>query len=119
MLEIDIISEKNRFSVFLDDQDNKNIVFSGIFGIGKTYFLRRFFHENPKYKVAYISPINYSISKNEDILEYIKFDLIFELSKIGVDFKRIDCTSSLALQLYIQNHFKCFVKSLQKKGEKP
>lgn len=117
-MEIDITSEKNRFSTFLKEQDNKNIVFSGIFGIGKTYFLRKFFHGNSQYKTAYISPINYSISKNEDILEYIKFDIIFELSKMGIVFNKLDCSSSLSLQLYIQNHFNDLAESLLKMGEK-
>lgn len=117
-MEIDITSEKKRFSTFLKEQDNKNIVFSGIFGIGKTYFLRKFFHDNPQYKTAYISPINYSISKNEDILEYIKFDIIFELSKMGIAFSKLDCSSSLALQLYIQNYFNDLAETLLKMGEK-
>lgn len=117
-MEIDISSEKSRFSIFLKEQDNKNIIFSGIFGIGKTYFLRKFFHENPKYKVAYISPINYSISKNEDVLEYIKFDIIFELSKMGVVFNKLDCSSSLALQMYIKENFEDLVKLLLTMGEK-
>lgn len=117
-MEIDITSERKRFSTFLEEQDNKNIVFSGIFGIGKTYFLRKFFHGNSQYKTAYISPINYSISKNEDILEYIKFDIIFELSKMGIVFNKLNCSSSLALQLYIQNHFNDLAESLLKMGEK-
>jgi hypothetical protein len=71
--------------VFLDFKNhfeldgNKKILFSGKYGTGKSYFLNTFFSEEKikeKYNVITISPVNYSVSQNEDIFELIKADVI-------------------------------------------
>jgi hypothetical protein len=74
------------FHKFLDDPSNSKIVFSGRYGAGKTTFLNTFFG-NPSvlgiaehgYELFRISPVNYSIASNSDIIEAIKYDVITEL----------------------------------------
>ncbi|HVA99143.1 MAG TPA: hypothetical protein VNG53_09630 [Bacteroidia bacterium] len=65
-MKIEITSEINRFQSHLDLADNNKIIFPGIFGIGKTYFLKEFFNSKPdKYELFLLSPVNYSISQNK------------------------------------------------------
>ena len=87
-MEVEISKEvfesiKKKFVSFLSNSTNERIIFSGKFGSGKTTFLKHFFEEqstgNISYEVFRISPVSYSISHNEDIIEYIKYDLITEL----------------------------------------
>lgn len=70
------------FEKHLGEENNSRILFSGKFGIGKTYFLNEFFkneeYEN-KYEVFHLYPINYQISSNEDIIELLKYDILVEL----------------------------------------
>ena len=81
-MEINIKSEITRFYEFLNQEDNSNIIFSGKFGIGKTYFINKFFEEyNTKYTYLYLSPVHYSIASNEDVFEYIKVDILLQLFK--------------------------------------
>lgn len=79
MKPINIYGEKQRFKAHLELTCNSNILFSGIFGIGKTYFINDFFKENAEYEAIMLSPVNYSVSRNEDIFELIKYDILFEL----------------------------------------
>ena len=79
-MEISIKSEITRFYDFINQEDNTNIIFSGKFGIGKTYFINKFFEEHKdEYIYLYLSPVNYSIASNEDIFEYIKVDILLQL----------------------------------------
>ena len=76
---IDISKPLEDFKHFLDT-DNR-LIFSAGFGEGKTYFLNEF---KKKYSSEYyfitLYPINYVISDNESILEYIKRDICFQLA---------------------------------------
>lgn len=59
---------------------NKNIILSGSFGSGKSYMLDEFKRTYANiFNAVTIYPINYAISGNADILEYIKHDIIFQL----------------------------------------
>lgn len=78
------------FSAFIDDDGNKKIVLSGKFGSGKTSFLHHFFQDaqqNNKYWYVHLFPVNYSVSKNEDIFELLKYDLLLDFLKKGVELK--------------------------------
>ena len=79
---IPIDAPKTKFEEFLR-KDNKRIFFSGPFGIGKTYFLKKFFNEwhEDKYDVYHLFPVNYQISSNENIVEFLKYDILVELLK--------------------------------------
>lgn len=64
----------------INEKDNSRILFSGKFGIGKTYFLNKFFEANKEnYEVFHFFPVNYQISANEDVIELIKYDILIEL----------------------------------------
>lgn len=68
------------FESHLDHESNSKIFFSGKFGIGKTTFLKKFFTKNDdKYYCFHLYPVNYQISSNDDIIDYLKYDLLVDL----------------------------------------
>jgi GTPase SAR1 family protein len=69
----------DRFSKYLNDEANRQIIFTGPFGSGKTTFLRSFFKDQEDYEVIHIFPVNYSLHSNSDICEILKYDLVLEL----------------------------------------
>ncbi|MEE9430770.1 MAG: hypothetical protein V3V16_07010, partial [Melioribacteraceae bacterium] len=72
--EIPIDQLYPKFVEHLEIENNSRILFSGKFGIGKTYFLNEFFEDKKdKYEVFHLFPINYQISSNEDIIEFLKY----------------------------------------------
>lgn len=78
--EIPIDNQLSMFQNHLDNPQNERIIFSGIFGIGKSYFLEKYFEKQAgKYLAISLAPVNYSISNNEDILGLIKYDILYEL----------------------------------------
>ncbi|WP_048922280.1 P-loop NTPase fold protein [Rufibacter radiotolerans] len=79
-LEIPIAKQADVFKQHLDDERNERVIFSGIFGIGKSYFLNKYFEERKgEYITISLKPINYSISNNDDIFRLIKYDILYEL----------------------------------------
>jgi len=107
-VQIHINNPISYFSKHLEQ--NNRILFSGPFGIGKTYFLQRFFDGyvneiKEKYNVFHLFPVNYQIATNEDVFELIKYDILYHL--LGFDWVKIDDTKfseSLALQSYLMNN---------------
>lgn len=88
MRTIDITSELKRFETHLEN--NPRTIFSAKFGDGKTYFLREYIERHKDDTVfVVLHPINYSVATNEDIFEYVKRDILVELSK-EPDFKEVD-----------------------------
>lgn len=89
-----IIPVDSIFSVFenhLQIKGNSRIMFSGKFGIGKTFFLNEFFEKNKeKYDVYHLFPVNYQIASNEDIFDFLKSDILVELLKKRVVFDEKD-----------------------------
>ena len=74
---VDVSIPHSEFKKHLD-VDNK-ILFSGAFGSGKTYFLDDFFKKeeiSKEYFPLHLFPVNYSVSRNEDIYKLIKYDII-------------------------------------------
>lgn len=80
-LTIPIDKIKSDFQLFLTPEHNRRIIFSGPFGIGKTYFLNEFFREETEYFPIFLRPVNYSLLTNEDIFKLIKYDILAELIK--------------------------------------
>ena len=79
---IPINAPRTDFEKFLDNPDNERIFFSGQFGIGKTFFLKDFSKSHPnEYDVYHLFPVNYQISSNENIVEFLKYDILVELLK--------------------------------------
>lgn len=88
MTTIDITSELSRFERHLEN--NPRTIFSAKFGDGKTYFLNEYMRQHKMDTLfVVLHPINYSVATNEDIFEYVKRDILVELSKEH-DFKEVD-----------------------------
>lgn len=88
-----------KFKEHLEIKNNSRILFSGKFGIGKTYFLKNFFKADQEYEAFYLSPVNYQINSNEDISEFLKYDILVELNKKNKDiFQKNDYNNLIDLQ---------------------
>lgn len=112
-MKINISREISRFDEFLDDSQNIKIIFSGKYGIGKTYFIHKFFDAKmDKYVPIYIMPIHYSVASNEDIFELIKVDILASLIKIGAPFLTNDATMKVAISEMCKNKPKEFAKTI-------
>ena len=99
------------FKNHLIQSENNRIVFSGIYGIGKTSFLNYFFSNQPKdenvpnYEVIRLFPVNYSVAKNEDIVDYIRYDILFELLSKKVSLDGFDLGMSQKLYLHLRKNW--------------
>src|ERR1700733_12959593 len=102
-----------QFSAHLEMPGNDRIIFSGKFGIGKTKFIEDFFTEknqksifldHQKYTVYCLSPIHYSISSTEDVINYIKYDVIFEFLRKGYEFESKDLEFIERLPLFLKQN---------------
>ena len=78
MTTINITHELKRFEQHL--AQNSQTILSAKFGDGKTYFLNEYIrqHEADTFFVV-LHPVNYVVSPNEDIFEYIKRDILCSL----------------------------------------
>lgn len=78
MKTIDISHELTRFQQHLEN--NRQTILSAKFGDGKTYFLNEYIkqHEEDTFFVV-LHPVNYVVSPNEDIFEYIKREILCSL----------------------------------------
>ncbi|WP_449401560.1 P-loop NTPase fold protein [Chryseobacterium wanjuense] len=98
-----------KFDDHLNIDHNNRIIFSGRFGIGKSYFLNKFFEDESykqKYFPIFLNPINYSIASNEDIFELLKFDILFQiLSKDVIKFENLKFSKGNLLHQYFSNKF--------------
>ena len=88
MQTIDISRELTRFHQHLEN--NRQTILSAKFGDGKTYFLKEYIkqHEEDTFFVV-LHPVNYVVSPNEDIFEYIKRDILCSLVHRN-EFKEVD-----------------------------
>ena len=82
-LVIPIDSIEKDFDDFLSPESNKRIIFSGSFGIGKSYFLDKFFkNRESKYLPIFLRPVNYSLLSNEDVFRLIKYDILLQIINV-------------------------------------
>jgi len=111
-----------KFENHLKIENNNRIIFSGKFGIGKSYFLNEFFKDE-KYENGYfpifLNPVSYSVSNNQDIFELIKFDILFHiLDKNIVDFDDFDFPAGNLVYQYFSNKFlNDFISNIDLLGE--
>jgi hypothetical protein len=103
-MEINLDSPFQAFSDHLSKPTNERILFSGPFGYGKSYFLKRYFENNDKYEAFELSPIKYIVGQNEDIFEYIKIDIALQL--ITNPFLKTERTQEFSEDLYIHQYLK-------------
>lgn len=96
----------SKFQKHLEIENNNRILFSGKFGIGKTYFLNEFFKDKKeKYEVFHLSPVNYQITSNENIIEFLKYDILIELLKKDKDIFKNDNNEDVGMIGYIKENF--------------
>lgn len=103
------------FEEHLALKNNHRIIFSGKFGAGKTTFLKYFFgkdeeslgkhYDKKKDNVFHLFPVNYSISRNEDIMNYIKYDLLFEILSQNIEIKDEDVKYLKAFPGFMKKNF--------------
>lgn len=81
-IPLDIEIEKFRGHL----EANKRVILSAKFGDGKTTFLREFCSAelNKDFYFITLHPVNYSVAKNEDVFEYIKRDILYQLHQDGM-----------------------------------
>ncbi len=93
MQTINITHELKRFEQHL--AQNPQTILSAKFGDGKTYFLNEYIrqHEADTFFVV-LHPVNYVVSPNEDIFEYIKRDILCSLVHRS-EFQEIDWNDAL------------------------
>lgn len=95
------------FKYHLQAEHNSRIIFSGKFGHGKTTFLKWFFdqeEQKDKYNVIRLYPVNYSVASNEDIFEYIKYDIMVELLDEGYEVKSLDPSKWRLASFYVKDN---------------
>ena len=120
-MEISIDNESKRFFRFLQEENNDNIIFSGIYGIGKSFFINEFFNKKhtDKYITLFLTPVNYSVASNEDIFEYIKIDVLFQLlDKVSCDLKNVQISNSVAAYYYKKNNLNTLIGNILSSIEK-
>lgn len=76
---LDIRKLFDPFRKHLEVETNTRILFSGRFGIGKTYFLKKFFEEHKGYFCIHLHLASYQIATNEKITDYIKTDVMISI----------------------------------------
>lgn len=75
---IDITNKLSEFEKHLNL--NRQTILSAKFGDGKTYFLNKYIEQNEDDTFFIVlHPVNYVVSPNEDIFEYIKRDILCSL----------------------------------------
>ncbi|WP_020536352.1 P-loop NTPase fold protein [Lewinella cohaerens] len=96
------------FNSHINWESNEKIMFSGIYGLGKTSFLGWFFSKskvNSEWVSVHLFPVNYSVLSNEDIAEYIRYDILCELlMKPEVSFQKEVVSSIDAVYGALQYH---------------
>ena len=95
-----------KFDDHLKVKNNYRILFSGKFGIGKTYFLNEFFESKKnEYEAFHLFPVNYQIASNEDIIEFLKYDILVELVKKNKDIFKNGNDEDVGMIEYIKKDF--------------
>lgn len=92
-----------KFESHLKTENNTRILFSGKYGIGKTYFLNDFFkNKKEDYEAFHLFPVNYQITSNENIIEFLKYDILVELLKKNKNIiQKNDYNNLIDLQLLL------------------
>lgn len=99
-------------------ENSERIFFSGKYGIGKTTYLKNFFNkeEHKNTFPIHIFPVNYAIEKNENILNLLKYDILYALVLKDTLQNRsipINKKETKIKDYVIENADKLFIKFLQ------
>jgi|25_taG_2_1085351.scaffolds.fasta_scaffold00433_1 hypothetical protein len=111
--KLDVTVEADRFHHHISLEDNNRTILSGIFGIGKSYFINQFFEiKKNNYIAINLNPVNYSVSQNEDIFELIKFDIAFQLFSQNLPFEKMEFDRELISEFYLMSNYKKTIRLL-------
>ena len=115
MEKINITEKLEEFYRHLSAADVDRTIFSAKFGDGKTEFLHQFKEKySDEYTFYTLYPVNYQIAPNEQIMEYIKRDLLFQLILNGTLTPSIEIPDSILLQWYVNEKSFDIVKDIIK-----
>lgn len=112
---IDITKKLEEFYHHLSAADVDRTIFSAKFGDGKTEFLHQFKEKySDEYTFYTLYPVNYQIAPNEQIMEYIKRDLLFQLIQNSTLTPIGNIPDSILLQWYLYENSFDIVKDIIK-----
>lgn len=112
---IDITEKLEEFYRHLNEKKFNRTIFSAKFGGGKTEFLHRFKEKySDEYTFYTLYPVNYQIAPNEQVMEYIKRDLLFQLIKNNALTPIANIPKSVLLQWYLNENPLDIMKSIIK-----
>lgn len=83
--EKELNNKLDEFKNHLEHADR--MILSARFGDGKSFFLQKVREDKEKfdvYEFITIYPVNYVVASNEDIFEYIKRDILIQLTRLGL-----------------------------------
>ena len=83
--EKELNNKLNEYKNHLEHADR--MILSAKFGDGKSFFLQKVREDTERfsdYEFITIYPVNYIVSSNEDIFEYIKRDILIQLTQLGL-----------------------------------
>lgn len=116
-MEIDITKELIAFEKHL--RNNERVILSAKFGDGKTYFLDAFKkkfsakeNDQQQYEFITLYPINYQVSDNKEIFEYIKRDILIQMVLKGMIHSGCQISEGLYLQFYLMNNHLTLVQDI-------
>ena len=101
--EKELNNKLTEFKNHLEHADR--MILSAKFGDGKSFFLQQIREDKDKfsdYEFITIYPVNYIISSNEDIFEYIKRDILIQLTKLDL-LNEIDLTKLITSIFSFEN----------------
>ena len=115
-IENELIPIENELTAFKKHLDiNERTIFSAKFGDGKTYFLNEFKNKFSKeYEFITIYPVNYQISDNKEVFEYIKRDILIQMVSKKMIEPSYEIPDSLIFQFFIMQSSDSFLGNILK-----
>ncbi len=93
------------FKEHIDEERNTKLLFSAPFGHGKTTFLNYFFQKHKsEYEVIHLFPVNYAVASNEDIFQYIKAEVLYQLMAKDVVFEKENFAKKYTFPEYVKEN---------------
>lgn len=88
-------------------------ILSARFGDGKSFFLAEAEKQlKGRYTFLKVYPVNYQVADNQDIFEYIKRDLLFQLYETGIATNTYEIPDNIATFFFLQNNWKEFAEEV-------
>lgn len=90
-------------------------ILSARFGDGKSFFLSEA-EKKLKNRCAFLKiyPLNYQVAENQDIFEYIKRDLLFQLHSQGMVPESYEIPDNIASYFFLKNNWEQFAEEFLK-----